>query len=333
MIDRDERVRHGLGGLAGGHEVDQLARAGHVDGVGRHELAPGRAKRPVQRLDDEELHALEAGGLDGRDDGPDHAGELHAGLPPASAGRSGRPGCPGLAALAPDPRGEAGVRGQVLGHLAMKLGNDALRQAGRPRDPPGADLDRRLHVGHRPVEQEIALAAEVVGETDLEEADPGALEPGVGGLEDRGDRGGLDDAQRLARRRAASPRIAATSSGWTLGRRTTSTHGTGTDNNDIAEGRAIEKLFEKRIPKVSSTKPYTGHTTSAAGSIEAIISILSILHQVIWPNLNFKEPMDDLTFIPVTDLLKNVNVNFVMSNSFGFGGNDTSLIFRRVMED
>jgi 3-oxoacyl-(acyl-carrier-protein) synthase len=110
-------------------------------------------------------------------------------------------------------------------------------------------------------------------------------------------------------------------------------HGTGTDNNDIAEGRAIEKLFGTRIPKVSSTKPYTGHTTSAAGSAEAIISILAILHQMIWPNLNFKEPMDDLNFIPVIELLKDVNVNCVMSNSFGFGGNDTSLIFRRVMED
>jgi len=110
-------------------------------------------------------------------------------------------------------------------------------------------------------------------------------------------------------------------------------HGTGTDNNDIAEGRAIEKLFGHRIPKVSSTKPFTGHTTSAAGSTESIISILAILNQVIWPNLNFKEPMDDLNFTPVAELLKDMNVNCVMSNSFGFGGNDTSLIFRRVMDD
>jgi 3-oxoacyl-(acyl-carrier-protein) synthase len=107
-------------------------------------------------------------------------------------------------------------------------------------------------------------------------------------------------------------------------------HGTGTDNNDIAEGRAIEKLFGNSIPKVSSTKPYTGHTTSAAGSTESIISILAILHKVIWPNLNFREPMDDLSFTPVTELLKNAKVNCVMSNSFGFGGNDTSLIFKRV---
>jgi 3-oxoacyl-(acyl-carrier-protein) synthase len=108
-------------------------------------------------------------------------------------------------------------------------------------------------------------------------------------------------------------------------------HGTGTDNNDIAEGRAIEKLFGNRIPKVSSTKPYTGHTTSAAGSTESIISILAILNQVIWPNLNFREPMDDLNFTPVIELLKDVKVNCVMSNSFGFGGNDTSLIFKKSL--
>jgi len=107
-------------------------------------------------------------------------------------------------------------------------------------------------------------------------------------------------------------------------------HGTGTDNNDIAEGRAIEKLFGNKIPKVSSTKPFTGHTTSAAGSTEAIISILAILNKMIWPNLNLKEPMSELHFSAVRELLTNVDVDFVMSNSFGFGGNDTSLIFRRV---
>jgi len=110
-------------------------------------------------------------------------------------------------------------------------------------------------------------------------------------------------------------------------------HGTGTDNNDIAEGRAIDRLFGNTIPKVSSTKPYTGHTTSAAGSTESIISILAILNKVIWPNLNFKEPMEDLNFLPVKELLKDMCVNCVMTNSFGFGGNDTSLIFRRVTED
>lgn len=106
-------------------------------------------------------------------------------------------------------------------------------------------------------------------------------------------------------------------------------HGTGTDNNDIAEGRAIKRLFGERLPWISSTKPFTGHTTSAAGSTEAILSILCIRHQLVWPNLNFSEKMHDLNFSPVTSLMKNVPVNTVMTNSFGFGGNDTSLIFRK----
>jgi 3-oxoacyl-[acyl-carrier-protein] synthase-1 len=106
-------------------------------------------------------------------------------------------------------------------------------------------------------------------------------------------------------------------------------HGTGTDNNDISEGRAIEKLFGAEVPPVSSTKPYTGHTTSAAGATEAIIAILCILEQVIWPNLNFSEPMKELHFIPVRELIKNIKVSHAMTNSFGFGGNDTSLIFSR----
>jgi len=106
-------------------------------------------------------------------------------------------------------------------------------------------------------------------------------------------------------------------------------HGTGTENNDLSEGRAIERLFGANLPFISSTKPYTGHTTSAAGSSEAIISILSLINQVIWPNLNFQVPMKELSFSPVTQLLTDIPVRNVMSNSFGFGGNDTSLIFSR----
>lgn len=109
-------------------------------------------------------------------------------------------------------------------------------------------------------------------------------------------------------------------------------HGTGTDNNDLSEGRAIEKLFGTHIPHVSSTKPLTGHTTSAAGSTEAILSILCLQHKVIWPNLNFREQMEELTFAPVTQLIRDADVKVVMSNSFGFGGNDTSLIFRECRE-
>ena len=109
-------------------------------------------------------------------------------------------------------------------------------------------------------------------------------------------------------------------------------HGTGTDNNDLSEGIAIETLFGDSIPPVSSTKPITGHTTSAAGSTEAILSILCLRDGVIWPNLNFRDPMPELKFTPVKELMTGVDLKHVMSNSFGFGGNDTSLIFKKVTE-
>jgi 3-oxoacyl-[acyl-carrier-protein] synthase-1 len=108
-------------------------------------------------------------------------------------------------------------------------------------------------------------------------------------------------------------------------------HGTGTDNNDLSEGIAIQRLFGDNIPKVSSTKPFTGHTTSAAGSTEAILAILCLKESIILPNLNFEVPMPELQFTPVKELLRDINVTHVMSNSFGFGGNDSSLVFKKVV--
>lgn len=106
-------------------------------------------------------------------------------------------------------------------------------------------------------------------------------------------------------------------------------HGTGTENNDLSEGTAIQRLFKDHLPPVSSTKGYTGHTTSAAGGIEAIISILSLQTGTIFPNLNWKHKMDELEFTPITQAMENVALNHVLSNSFGFGGNNSSLIFSR----
>ncbi|MBI9053440.1 MAG: beta-ketoacyl-[acyl-carrier-protein] synthase family protein [Bacteroidales bacterium] len=106
-------------------------------------------------------------------------------------------------------------------------------------------------------------------------------------------------------------------------------HGTGTDNNDLSEGRAIQTLFGNNIPKVSSTKGYTGHTTSAAGGVEAVLSVLAIQNNMIFPNLNFETQMKELSFSPETELLEGVKVDHVLSNSFGFGGNNSALIFSR----
>lgn len=104
-------------------------------------------------------------------------------------------------------------------------------------------------------------------------------------------------------------------------------HGTGTGNNDLSEGRAIKRLFGDNIPKFSSTKVYTGHTLGAAGGIEAVYSVMSIVHDVIYPTFNFKTPIEDLDIVPETKLIENAGVKTVLSNSFGFGGNVSSLLF------
>ena len=105
-------------------------------------------------------------------------------------------------------------------------------------------------------------------------------------------------------------------------------HGTGTDNNDLTEGLAIEKIFAPSIPPVSSTKPFTGHTLAAAGVVETVFSILALQNQIILPNLNFSQKIEELNFEPVKEIQK-AKIDHVLTNSFGFGGNDSSLILSR----
>ncbi len=104
-------------------------------------------------------------------------------------------------------------------------------------------------------------------------------------------------------------------------------HGTGTGNNDLSEAQALVTVFGESLPPFSSTKPFTGHTTSAAGSIEAIISILAMKQGFIPPNLNFSVPMKELPVIPTSELIDGLTLNNVLSNSFGFGGNNSTVIF------
>ncbi|HIB38349.1 beta-ketoacyl-[acyl-carrier-protein] synthase family protein [Mesonia sp.] len=103
-------------------------------------------------------------------------------------------------------------------------------------------------------------------------------------------------------------------------------HGTATENNDLSEGVAIQRIFEENLPKISSTKAFTGHTLAAAGAIEAVFSLLAIQEQKIWPNLNFKVQMPELNFSPETEIVPQ-KIEKVLSNSFGFGGNCSSLLF------
>ena len=107
-------------------------------------------------------------------------------------------------------------------------------------------------------------------------------------------------------------------------------HGTGTQNNDIAEGTAIKRLFDPAYPKMSSTKTFTGHTLGASGGIEAVYSVLALQHGVIFPNLRLQTPMKDLPFEVATKFEKNTALKHVLSNSFGFGGNCSSLIFSKL---
>lgn len=107
-------------------------------------------------------------------------------------------------------------------------------------------------------------------------------------------------------------------------------HGTGTPNNDSAEGTAIKRLFDPAYPPMSSTKSYTGHTLGASGGIEAVFSVLAIKHGLIYPNLRFKTRMNEVPFEPEIKFLKDQEIKHVMSNSFGFGGNCTSLIFSGI---
>lgn len=106
-------------------------------------------------------------------------------------------------------------------------------------------------------------------------------------------------------------------------------HGTGTNNNDASEGSAIKAVFNNNLPPISSTKPFTGHTLAAAGGVEAVFSVLAIDQGVIFPNLNFNTPMAELGITPETKFKTGVKVDAVMSNSFGFGGNSSSLIFTK----
>lgn len=102
-------------------------------------------------------------------------------------------------------------------------------------------------------------------------------------------------------------------------------HGTGTPNNDLSEGVALKRIFGETMPLVSSTKSFTGHTTSASGSIEAVICILAMRNGFVPANLGWKNQMPD----GITPTLgeDKAELRNVVCNAFGFGGNDTSLIF------
>lgn len=109
-------------------------------------------------------------------------------------------------------------------------------------------------------------------------------------------------------------------------------HGTSTPAGDIAECRAVKSVFGSTCDQlaVSSTKSMIGHLLGAAGAVEAIFSVLAIHDQVAPPTINLDDPEDecDLNLVPHT--AQEMKINGVLSNSFGFGGTNGSLVFRKV---
>ena len=109
-------------------------------------------------------------------------------------------------------------------------------------------------------------------------------------------------------------------------------HGTATPVGDVAETRALKIAFGARAPAVpvSSTKSMTGHPLGAAGAIEAIVCVRAITDGVVPPTINLTDPDPDCDLDYVPNVARTVPVRTAMSNSFGFGGHDVSLVFRRV---
>ena len=104
-------------------------------------------------------------------------------------------------------------------------------------------------------------------------------------------------------------------------------HGTGTPNNDASESAALRRVFGDHLPPISSTKAFTGHTTSASGSIEAVFCLLALQHGFIPPQLNWHEA-DPACIVPSQG--GGASLRHVLCNAFGFGGNDSSLLISRA---
>ena len=108
-------------------------------------------------------------------------------------------------------------------------------------------------------------------------------------------------------------------------------HGTGTKHNDNAELKAIQRVFKDKLSEIpiSSSKSMLGHTLGAAGTIEAIICTVALHNNFLPPSLNFENFIDGFDYQVVTKAEKKPELHTVMNNSFGFGGNGASFIFRK----
>lgn len=108
------------------------------------------------------------------------------------------------------------------------------------------------------------------------------------------------------------------------------THGTATPNNDVTESQALINVFGENVPLFSSTKAFTGHTLAASSGIEVVFSIYSMLEGFTMPNLGFNNEIEETQLKPVKAMQYGIEINHLLSNAFGFGGNCTSLIFSKI---
>jgi 3-oxoacyl-[acyl-carrier-protein] synthase II len=111
-------------------------------------------------------------------------------------------------------------------------------------------------------------------------------------------------------------------------------HGTGTPFNDLVETRAVKKVFGSHAASlfISGTKSMTGHLLGGVGAVEAVYTLLSLQHGILPPTSNYEnpDPECDLNYVP--NVAQKVPIRIAMSNSFGFGGTNGSIVFKKYEE-
>ncbi|MGH9114372.1 MAG: beta-ketoacyl-[acyl-carrier-protein] synthase family protein, partial [Acidimicrobiales bacterium] len=107
-------------------------------------------------------------------------------------------------------------------------------------------------------------------------------------------------------------------------------HGTSTPPNDRIETIALKRVFGQKVPPVSSTKSMTGHTLGAAGALEAIACVQALNHELLPPTINQECPDPDCDLDYVPNRARRAAVEWAMTNSFGFGGHNVSLVLRKA---
>ncbi|RUA24160.1 MAG: beta-ketoacyl-[acyl-carrier-protein] synthase family protein [Bacteroidetes bacterium] len=108
-------------------------------------------------------------------------------------------------------------------------------------------------------------------------------------------------------------------------------HGTATPTNDESELNALKRIFKHKIPAFASSKSYVGHTLGAAGALNAIYTLLAMQHSFLFENLNFDESIDGINE-PIRKFTSNFPIQYAISNAFGFGGNNNSIVFANTQK-